>query len=215
MGSSPHARGARRSDLRDFRDLGIIPACAGSTIRTTRLGGASRDHPRMRGEHRMERSCKTLCPGSSPHARGAQLRFELRQICVGIIPACAGSTARFRACAFRFRDHPRMRGEHFCRPSNELLMMGSSPHARGARLCKSLDYSVHGIIPACAGSTCPEHHGRYFAGDHPRMRGEHHAKKTVVDGIEGSSPHARGALNLLSRHHSRPGIIPACAGSTI
>ena len=33
MGSSPHARGAHYSRIRYYHPLGIIPACAGSTVR--------------------------------------------------------------------------------------------------------------------------------------------------------------------------------------
>ena len=133
-GSSPHARGAQFALARRAKyvwdhprmrgehslvyvvinvGVGIIPACAGSTIKLTgestylrgssphargalacstparRLGG---DHPRMRGEH--ERSNK------------------MKDSLIGIIPACAGSTYRPRA----FTSY----------------VEGSSPHARGA-----------------------------------------------------------------------------------
>ena len=51
LGSSPHARGARQPGSRYPRYTGIIPACAGSTGRTSAAGRARTDHPRMRGEH--------------------------------------------------------------------------------------------------------------------------------------------------------------------
>ena len=94
-------------------DVGIIPACAGSTIipelwklagtgssphargarqRRLSVGPSRRDHPRMRGEHHF------------------YARFGGQQ--VGIIPACAGSTKL----------------DDFCDTSRK----GSSPHARGA-----------------------------------------------------------------------------------
>ena len=91
-GSSPHARGARRIVVKPSRDSGIIPACAGSTFKGELCQRATRDHPRMRGEH----------PQHSTHPP--------RQ--VGIIPACAGSTLDHHAHALALRDHPRMRGEH-------------------------------------------------------------------------------------------------------
>ena len=133
-GSSPHARGAPsvealtakqnvdhprmrgehrlRRVVRE-RYLGIIPACAGSTIHKQfradlvagssphargvqsaleRYGNSWWDHPRMRGEH--------LNRTSNPFEWG------------GIIPACAGSTSPAAS--------PRPRRS------------GSSPHARGA-----------------------------------------------------------------------------------
>ena len=58
VGSSPHARGARSDDWDDGVEVGIIPACAGSTRRRTWSRRRSRDHPRMRGEH----PCVTRSP---------------------------------------------------------------------------------------------------------------------------------------------------------
>ena len=46
------------------------------------------------------------------------------------------------------------------------------------------------------------------------MRGEHIFCDCGGCCIEGSSPHARGALALLNRAGFGKGIIPACAGST-
>ena len=219
-------------------DLGIIPACAGSTrffpvITNSALGSSPHargapcttywqsigwgDHPRMRGEHqRLARNGEDVlgiipaCAGSTVLAQAGAVRAG------GIIPACAGST--FAA-----------NGVPFC-------AMGSSPHARGALIghvwltVLSEDHprmrgehhggrfeaaAQHGIIPACAGSTYIQ------------------LAKTRL--AQGSSPHARGApcttsrLVSSSRDHPRMRgehvadqdetlaelrIIPACAGST-
>ena len=176
-GSSPHARGARKEP-----SFGI---------------GLLRDHPRMRGEHRVRRAhgltqdgiipacagstsplsmneCSLV--GSSPHARGAHLRLGCLRGNPGIIPACAGSTSR--------------------RSPWLAWTPGSSPHARGAHRRRGTN--------------------RPFRRDHPRMRGEHHERTDVYvhdSGIipacagstsdtaivtvreMGSSPHARGAPN--------------------
>ena len=70
-GSSPHARGALPEALRDVGLDGIIPACAGSTVRRTFVLLSFEDHPRMRGEHYEATSCPCFSLGSSPHARGA------------------------------------------------------------------------------------------------------------------------------------------------
>ena len=183
VGSSPHARGAPRrlprlhprgrdhprmrgehagADRARLPDIGIIPACAGSTIASSMLvlpwlgssphaRGALRagssspcrswDHPRMRGEH-----CRSW------QARHGKLR---------IIPACAGSTLeqmdpqtltkgssphargaprRSPRPAAPIWDHPRMRGEH-----------------RGRRYDRA---KGRGIIPACAGRGCGRFLGR-------------------------------------------------------
>ena len=50
-GSSPHARGARGQARGAGDVIGIIPACAGSTLRIITKISCPRDHPRMRGEH--------------------------------------------------------------------------------------------------------------------------------------------------------------------
>ena len=46
------------------------------------------------------------------------------------------------------------------------------------------------------------------------MRGEHAEASRTMRSKVGSSPHARGALHVPFGKLSRPGIIPACAGST-
>ena len=50
-GSSPHVRGALRLHYPRVGSMGIIPACAGSTITVTFSKIDVRDHPRMCGEH--------------------------------------------------------------------------------------------------------------------------------------------------------------------
>ena len=132
-GSSPHARGAPQKNEPARIELGIIPACAGSTPHRRRPGRArggiipacagsthlqrhlarvGGDHPRMRGEHENISNCGDGLPGSSPHARGARHILTLTTPATGIIPACAGSTFENRLNVFNRRDHPRMRGEH-------------------------------------------------------------------------------------------------------
>ena len=91
---------------------------------------------------------------------------------------------------------------------------GSSPHARGALVLRSLRGVTLGIIPACAGSTRACCSTGRTSGDHPRMRGEHGLRVTGSPSREGSSPHARGALPQAAAHAQVEGIIPACAGST-
>ena len=51
--------------------------------------------------------------------------------------------------------------------------------------------------------------------DHPRMRGEHKSTAFCKSCNPGSSPHARGTRNHVSRCDSPCGIIPACAGNTL
>ena len=152
-GSSPHARGALLRSMPHIRARGIIPACAGSTRRSKSSDNANRDHPRMRGEHKILIFRCRPDWGSSPHARGALVRPLGDLQVAGIIPACAGSTALQLFGWRATRDHPRMRGEHRSRTTLRTAMQGSSPHARGAPPSPENPVQIVGIIPACAGST--------------------------------------------------------------
>ena len=93
-GSSPHARGALGQPPTGAAYAGIIPACAGSTSASRFCATASRDHPRMRGEHSGTNAKTSARMGSSPHARGAHRVERVLVERDGIIPACAGSTLR-------------------------------------------------------------------------------------------------------------------------
>jgi len=136
-GSSPRARGARGDRFGEGGDLGIIPACAGSTSLAPCLGGATRDHPRVRGEHCAASSRAAVWMGSSPRARGALRRQLQGRRLDGIIPACAGSTERAVWNPCTWRDHPRVRGEHSTSRVSLKAGLGSSPRARGAHTTRS------------------------------------------------------------------------------
>ena len=213
-GSSPHVRGALWVCHAKLLTLGIIPACAGSTIWVWRCCAVCRDHPRMCGEHVGRHQRRPGCAGSSPHVRGALDAARDRRLEQGIIPACAGSTRRPSALPWRRWDHPRMCGEHRLEIHHHVQSLGSSPHVRGAHGIQILGSDLRGIIPACAGSTdvwwCRSADG----GDHPRMCGEHRLRLAVRIVEWGSSPHVRGALGQSGETVHRRGIIPACAGST-
>ena len=213
-----HVRAARVGHV----EVGIIPAYAGSTpvptfAMTLAWGSSphtrgalvvrahvvllSRDHPRIRGEHRpgrrVERGVEGIIPayagstspvgrssarfmGSSPHTRGAR-------------------TTTPWTCRGRW-DHPRIRGEH--------------PHRRKASM------SACGIIPAYAGSTAarlalldpPSGSSPHTRGapspasatltprrDHPRIRGEHRKGGRVQPGVRGIIPAYAGSTSLHER----------------
>ena len=152
-GSSPHVRGARFIKSATQDAVGIIPACAGSTVPAGRISPSCRDHPRMCGEHQTDFTCSVRRRGSSPHVRGAPRRSRPARAVVGIIPACAGSTGHSRFRVLLIRDHPRMCGEHRSLTDSLSPARGSSPHVRGALAPAWTRMTNHGIIPACAGST--------------------------------------------------------------
>ena len=169
----------------------------------------------MRGEHIPYQIGYRLEVGSSPHARGTLEAGAAHGWNLGIIPACAGNTSAIHGRANGARDHPRMRGEHIGEIFQFRSRRGSSPHARGTRIGNAINEPRNGIIPACAGNT---RHLTVFCKltwDHPRMRGEHPLRRTLSRIVAGSSPHARGTLELVSSVGCSPGIIPACAGNTV
>ena len=71
------------------------------------------------------------------------------------------------------------------------------------------------IIPACAGSRRRSMPWWRSSGDHPRVCGEQLVTDTIRIACEGSSPRVRGAESSLYLMGSMPGIIPACAGSSL
>ena len=69
-GSSPRVRGTQIPTVGLRIAHGIIPACAGNTMRGGVKLDTVRDHPRVCGEHTGTRNERTYRQGSSPRARG-------------------------------------------------------------------------------------------------------------------------------------------------
>ena len=168
----------------------------------------------MRGEHLAPIAQHAPDDGSPPHARGALCGVIGYTPDPGITPACAGSTAAPDRRYGHSRDHPRMRGEHPCRPPLPGGHPGSPPHARGALHIGGRTFGSNRITPACAGSTANTRQRIPGSPDHPRMRGEHGDRDAGSGSAYGSPPHARGALRYSTRTVGRLRITPACAGST-
>ena len=132
-GSSPLARGLHFFLVVCTEGNGIIPARAGFT------------------EHLAD---SVLCGrGSSPLARGLPLPSFHERKASGIIPARAGFTAITLTSLLGYRDHPRSRGVYPPRLAGTLPVVGSSPLARGLRVCSRYYRVRTGIIPARAGFT--------------------------------------------------------------
>ena len=195
-GSSPYARGALVRLLVVSGHRGIIPVCTGSTVSRCADSPRARDHPRMHGEHMPVGEYLSPLSGSSPYARGAQIRSERRRPSTGIIPVCTGSTRAMLESRLETRDHPRMHGEHSISSTPPERRMGSSPYARGALCRRGKDRGVIGIIPVCTGSTTSPPDQNLASRDHPRMHGEHARTSRATACVTGSSPYARGALRL-------------------
>ena len=173
MGSSPLARGTRSSTSPPGSCAGLIPARAGNTSSPQRRQGSGGAHPRSRGEHSQVAAYVRLDSGSSPLARGTLGPCEVGNHRRGLIPARAGNTTSPCCSPHLRRAHPRSRGEHEIQDYDGIPLGGSSPLARGTRVCRLPFCPEGGLIPARAGNTvrwCP---GTRRAGAHPRSRGEH------------------------------------------
>ena len=90
-----------------------------------------------------------------------------------ITPAYAGNTC-FSSILLRLLwDHPRIRGEHFLRPSFTSHITGSPPHTRGTHHLIFQYLVTNRITPAYAGNTSRKNLKKSRHWDHPRIRGEH------------------------------------------
>ena len=152
-GSSPRVRGTLPVVAEHLLRDGIIPACAGNTGRHSGCNCASRDHPRVCGEHAGRSYAFLSLRGSSPRVRGTRRTFLRFPLAPGIIPACAGNTVFDVTTGTQSGDHPRVCGEHKYRDPQQELRLGSSPRVRGTPISCSFVLFLSGIIPACAGNT--------------------------------------------------------------
>ena len=107
-----------------------------------------------------------------------------------------------------------MRGENEELAAKIDRIHGSSPHARGKRGFQFSIIDPLGLIPACAGKTSKTDTERNAQWAHPRMRGENMWCAPAIRTPTGSSPHARGKLELEEKQLRADRLIPACAGKT-
>ena len=177
-GSSPLARGLRGQVLVGPVDLGIIPARAGFTGRYSHPNVCTWDHPRSRGVYWLSPFKAGPINGSSPLARGLLLLLQERRERLG--------------------DHPRSRGVYSLPEKSVFGTQGSSPLARGLLLVGVKDALALGIIPARAGFTPTVAGATGGDADHPRSRGVYRRRTQWGGRHPGSSPLARGLLNI---HH--------------
>ena len=194
--------------------LGIIPACAGNTMRVAIPVRGNRDHPRVCGEHFTCHGIYKVRQGSSPRVRGTLVVCARYPGLPGIIPACAGNTIRKCSISLCHGDHPRVCGEHPFREGVHVAVRGSSPRVRGTRFGLFARRTRTGIIPACAGNTIFREDSESYRRDHPRVCGEHPPLHPYAGQGKGSSPRVRGTRDDFVRKIWRHGIIPACAGNT-
>ena len=213
-GSSPLARGLRRSGVCHWCFSWIIPARAGFTKAKAPSPSGPRDHPRSRGVYVSRARDASASHGSSPLARGLQVMAMSAHSHHRIIPARAGFTRRGSRSEPTKPDHPRSRGVYCCCTHLPSASPGSSPLARGLPPSTRTGRRPRRIIPARAGFTASGAPTASHGEDHPRSRGVYSWAVARAIGSGGSSPLARGLQKGTENEHDRPGIIPARAGFT-
>ena len=213
-GSSPLARGTLRAQRYAVRIRRFIPACAGNSLPDMKVVPPLSVHPRLRGELACYVCNRRHKIGSSPLARGTQLREAITTLCSRFIPACAGNSSKVSAKKLRITVHPRLRGELILNVHPDQKMDGSSPLARGTPLCPGSSITSNRFIPACAGNSVERKASLAMAPVHPRLRGELGGKVTNNGTALGSSPLARGTLGMNCSIRVISRFIPACAGNS-
>ena len=130
-GSSPRVRGTDENGNVVGDVIGIIPACAGNSVKCRGHTQASTDHPRVCGEQYVFYTHTAYVLGSSPRVRGTAVITVSIFILPRIIPACAGNRHTKRSRISKARDHPRVCGEQPSMILDIAAGMGSSPRVRG------------------------------------------------------------------------------------
>ncbi len=213
-GPPPRARGPLGTGSVPARRRGTTPACAGATRGPWLRSRAGGDHPRVRGDHRLEPTGSRVPRGPPPRARGPPGGACSRGRKAGTTPACAGTTRTGPRPAPGARDHPRVRGDHPIAIVSCPWGSGPPPRARGPHPRRPDRLDVHGTTPACAGTTWSLPPGPPWPRDHPRVRGDHLKAEEPDTYAEGPPPRARGPHRHRPHHCHRNGTTPACAGTT-
>ncbi len=212
----------------------FIPAFAGNIVCSGLVGAKHSVHPRVRGEHSIERAFGDRQDGSSPRSRGTYFRYPRQRKINRFIPAFAGNI-RLPLRAMRNQPvHPRVRGEHIFQLKKPRSGDGSSPRSRGTWYTGGRDQSERRFIPAFAGNISLVNASMRVLQVHPRVRGEHRILNSQDPTHLGSSPRSRGtsvtptplagtarfipafAGNMANRYddrHARPGSSPRSRGT--
>ena len=196
-GTSPRARGKRAWILCCQNAFRNIPACAGKTPPLADAGVVAQEHPRVRGENLIIESHKLSPFGTSPRARGKRSMMSLASSSRGNIPACAGKTGPLAWTSLTSPEHPRVRGENKVSAAEADYGSGTSPRARGKPMILDMTCGARRNIPACAGKTTRCGLDHIFGAEHPRVRGENLRPHQATRPKIGTSPRARGKLQVV------------------
>ena len=178
MGSSPHTRGALSAiSLR-------IPSI--------------RDHPRIRGEHPRVDAVRVRDAGIIPAYAGSTASIDVDTLAsVGSSPHTRGAL-QGRKSPLRFlQDRPRIRGEHPHEGPAGHQQRGIIPAYAGSTFSSSVSWSmVLGSSPHTRGALLQAISRARLSRDHPRIRGEHSAIDSCVWTWDGIIPAYAGSTRI-------------------
>jgi len=210
--STPHARGSTRSNGRNSQGRCVYPACAGIHPRPHCLWCAPAGLPRMRGDPPGSTTCMSGRHSSTPHARGSTCLVCIHAQPQTVYPACAGIHPRPAPAAHTRLRLPRMRGDPPRAKKIIILLLESTPHARGSTSTSRPLGSGQKVYPACAGIHPDSSFGFDLCLCLPRMRGDPPSKSLKTPDIGPSTPHARGSTAEAETQAIQQYVYPACAG---
>ena len=172
------------------------------------------DHPRLRGNYFKYSTIETVKKGSPPLTRELLRQGGEDLATGGITPAYAGTTISASFTSKCTRDHPRLRGNYFCRTGNRRIFQGSPPLTRELLLKKLMLCLGLRITPAYAGTTASICLSAVNDQDNPRLRGNYCLHKRTNLRYSGSPPLTRELLTFQGFILNPWGITPAYAGTT-
>jgi len=132
-GTPPRARGRPLLLTVQCLDDRNTPACAGTTAPTGGTSATGPEHPRVRGDDRLE-----------PPGEGVVQRNT---------PACAGTTPQRGRRRTNPQEHPRVRGDDLVMVVTPGTRRGTPPRARGRLVPDQRRRAGRRNTPACAGTT--------------------------------------------------------------
>ncbi len=172
-------------------NLGITPACAGTTPAILFITTSRKDHPRLCGNDVSNIDRFFQNGGSPPLVRERPVVYDTAVCCLGITPACAGTTPIFSEGLPCVEDHPRLCGNDSLLSWQSFFIEGSPPLVR-ERLNSGLPVpSIGRITPACAGTTSRATKSGRRKKDHPRLCGNDWTATPSIKGTAGSPPLVR------------------------
>ena len=134
---------------------GSSPHTRGTLLQTISCARLSRDHPRIRGEHRAGLEAVLVLRGIIPaYAGNTSSTFAPEVGLKGSSPHTRGTPPSAPPTSTPSRDHPRIRGEHAYLKTLTKLTSGIIPaYAGNTSHGSAHGFDSTGIIPAYAGNT--------------------------------------------------------------